>query len=151
MNIPENTNIPNSHETTISQRKGRIGITIVTIYCIIAGLAEIWVGITGNWMGILSTPLKPSFWTALIGIFYLLAGISLIPKKKLGAILGMAFIILEILARVNLVLIGVYPSQGVDLIKSIIGATIALALIIYLITQWEKFDGTVHGIFHKRK
>lgn len=145
MNTLKNTNVPNSHEITIPQRKGHIGITIVTIYCIIAGLAEIWVGITGNWMGILSTPLKPSFWTALIGIFYLLAGISLIPKKKLGAILGIAFIVLEILARVNLVLIGVYPSQGVDLIKSIIGATIALALIIYLITQWEKFDGTVHG------
>lgn len=151
MKTLKNMNIPNSNETTIPQRKSRIGITIVSLYCIIAGLAEIWVGITGNWMGILSTPLKPSFWTALIGIFYVFAGISLLPKKKWGAILGIAFIVLEILARVNLVLVGIYPSHGVDLIKSIIGATIALALIIYLITQWEKFDRTDHAIFLKRK
>ncbi len=150
MIIQKNTNIPNPLETTIPQKKKSVGITVITIYCIIAGLAEIWVGITGNWMGILSTPLQPSFWTSLIGIFYLFAGISLIPQKKLGAILGMAFIVLEILARVNLVLVGVYPSHGVDLIKSIIGASIALALIIYLITQWKRFDGTVHGVFHKR-
>ncbi|NLF52312.1 MAG: hypothetical protein GX577_14380 [Leptolinea sp.] len=144
------SNVLTSKVAINRKRTWHSGVILVAIYCIIAGLAEIWVGITGNWMGILSTPLKPSFWTALIGIFYLLAGISLIPQNKPGAVLGIVFIGLEILARINLVLIGVYPSQGVDLFKSIIGAIIALALIFYLFSQWKKLDGTVHNAFNKK-
>ena len=128
------------YETTAIGETRRTGITIAAAYCIFAGLSEVWVGITGNWMGLLSERLTPSFRTALIGIFYVLAGISLLPKRRTGAILGIIFILLEVLGRVHLVRIGTYPSRGSDFMKSVVGGAIALGLAIYLITQWRKFD-----------
>jgi hypothetical protein len=118
----------------------RTGIAIAAGYCIFAGLSEVWVGITGNWMGLLSKPLKPSFWTALVGSFYVFAGVSLLPQRRTGAILGIIFILLEVLGRVHLVRIGTYPSRGSDFVKSVVGGTIALLLVAYLISQWRKFD-----------
>jgi hypothetical protein len=105
-----------------------------------AGLSEVWVGVTGNWMGLLSKPLKPSFWTALVGTFYVAAGISLLPRRRIGALLGIAFILLELLGRVQLVRIGIYPSRGSDFVKSVVGGAIAILVVAYLATQWRKFD-----------
>ncbi len=128
------------YEATTFPKPRRTGITIVAGYCIFAGLSEVWVGITGNWMGLLSKPLKPSFWTALVGIFYVAAGISLLPKRRTGALLGIVFILLEVLGRVQLVRIGTYPSRGPDFVKSVIGGAIAILVVVYLATQWRKFD-----------
>ena len=90
-----------------------------------------WVGITGNWMGLLSRPLKPSFWTAVVGIYYVAAGISLLPKRRTGALLGIVFILLEVLGRVHLVRIGTYPSTGPDFVKSVFGGAIAILVVVY--------------------
>lgn len=135
------------HHEPMDQRKTanlpkprRTGITIAAGYCIFAGLSEVWVGITGNWMGLLSKPLKPSFRTALVGIFYVAAGISLLPKRRTGALLGIVFILLEVLGRVHLVRIGTYPSRGPDFVKSVVGGTIALLLVVYLASRWREFD-----------
>ncbi len=118
----------------------RTGITVVAGYCIFAGLSEVWVGITGNWMGLLSKPLKPSLWTALVGAFYVAAGISLLSKRKTGALLGMSFILLEVLGRIRLVRSGIYPSRGPDLVKSVVGGAIAILIVVYLVVQWRKLD-----------
>jgi len=91
----------------------------------------VWVGITGNWMGLLSKPLKPSFWTAVVGIYYVAAGISLLPKRRTGALLGIVFILLEVLGRVHLVRIGTYPSTGPDFVKSVFGGAIAILVVVY--------------------
>jgi len=91
----------------------------------------VWVGITGNWMGLLSRPLKPSFWTAVVGIYYVAAGISLLPKRRTGALLGIVFILLEVLGRVHLVRIGTYPSTGPDFVKSVFGGAIAILVVVY--------------------
>jgi hypothetical protein len=113
---------------------------MVAAYCIFAGLSEVWVGISGNWMGVLSTPLKPSLRTALVGTFYVAAGISLLSKRRTGALLGIVLILLEVLGRVYLVRIGRYPSSGPDFVKSVVGGVIAILLVVYLVTQWKKFD-----------
>jgi len=113
---------------------------MVAGYCVFAGLSEVWVGITGNWMGLLSKPLKPSFRTALIGVFYVAAGISLLPKRRGGALLGIVFILLEVLGRVHLVRTGIYPSRGPDAAKSVVGGVIAMLVVVYLATQSRKFD-----------
>ena len=110
----------------------RTGITIVAGYCVFAGLSEMWVGITGNWMGLLSKPLKPSFRTALVGAFYVAAGISLLSKTRAGALLGIVFILLEVLGRVYLIRIGRYPSRGADFVKSVVGGAIAILVVVYV-------------------
>jgi Na+-translocating ferredoxin:NAD+ oxidoreductase RnfD subunit len=115
-----------------------IGITIVIIYTILSGLNEIWVGITGNWMGILAKSLEPSLATVVVGAFYCLAGISLLlTGKKWGAVLSLIFTGAEVLGRFFLVMTGVAPSRGPDLAKIIVGAVIAVCVMIYI--GWQYF------------
>ena len=59
--------------------------------------------------------------------------------KKWGAALGILFIGAEILGRVYLVTTGIAPSNGPDAIKIVIGGAIALALILYIWSQWSRF------------
>ena len=121
--------------------KRPIGITIVGIFAVIAGLGEIVVGFTGNYLGILSHSLTPSFATGLVGSFYSLGGLCLlITRKKWGAVLGILFIAAEIFGRVYLVMTGIAPAAGADAIKILIGAVIALALIIYIVSKWRYFQ-----------
>ena len=91
-------------------------------------------------MGLLSQPLKPSFRTALVGTFYVAAGISLLSQRRTGALLGIVFVLLEVLGRVRLVRIGMYPSRGPDSVKNVVGGAIAILVIVYLATQWRRFD-----------
>jgi hypothetical protein len=133
-------NLMHRREATTSTKPRRTGIAIVGGYCIFAGLSEIWVGITGNWMGLLSRPLKPSSRTALVGTFYVAAGISLLSKRRTGTLLGIVFVLLEILGRVHLVRTGMYPSRGGDLVKIVVGGAIAILIVVYLATQWRKSD-----------
>lgn len=125
---------------TTSSADRRAGLTLTGSYCIVAGLSEIWVGITGSWLGILSTPLKPSSRTALVGACYVAAGISLLSKRRTGALLSIVFILLEVVGRVHLVRIGQYPSRGPDAVKSVVGGVIALFLAVYVANQCRKFD-----------
>jgi hypothetical protein len=115
------------------------GIVATGVFAIVAGLGEIIVGVTGNYLGILSKPLEPSAVTALVGASYSLGGAFILTLTKWGAALGMALIAAEILGRIYLVATGVAPSTGPDAIKIALGAAIALALIGYVASQWRRF------------
>jgi hypothetical protein len=125
---------------TASSADRRPELTLAGGYCIFAGLLEIWVGITGNWLGILATTLKPSLWTALVGACYVAAGTSVLSKRRTGALLGVVFILLDVVGRVHLVRIGTSRSIGPDVIKSVVGGVIALFVAAYVANQWRKFD-----------
>ena len=117
------------------------GMTIVAVAAIIMGFGEIVVGVTGNYLGILSTSIKPALSTAMIGAFYSLGGLSLlITRKKWGAALSISFICAEILGRVYLVWIGIAPSHGSDVVKIVIGGAIALSLVVYIGSKWKYFN-----------
>jgi hypothetical protein len=119
-------------------RTRHLGITIVAIFAIIAGIGEMIVGLTGNLLGILSTPLTPSISTVILGSFYTLGGLSFLTMRKWGAALGMIFVAAEMLGRVHLVAIGVVPASRNDAIEMIIGGVIALAVIVCVSSQWDK-------------
>jgi hypothetical protein len=121
-------------------RTRHLEISIVAVFAIIAGLGEIVVGFTGNYLGILSKNITPSFSTVVIGAFYSLGGLCLLTMKKWGAALGILFIGAEILGRIYLVMAGIAPSTGTDAIKIVIGGAIALALILYIWSQWSRFN-----------
>jgi hypothetical protein len=124
---------------TISRTR-HIGITAVSIFAIVAGLGEIVVGFTGNYLGILSKDIRPSFSTAVVTAFYSVGGLSLLTMRKWGAVLGVLFISAEILGRVYLVMAGIAPSSGGDALKVVIGGAIALAVILCICSQWKKFE-----------
>jgi hypothetical protein len=115
------------------------GIVAAGVFAIVAGLGEIIVGVTGNSLGILSKSLEPSAGTALVGACYSLGGAFILNSTKWGAGLGMALIAAEILGRIYLVATGVAPSTGPDAIKIAVGAAVALALIGYVASQWQRF------------
>jgi hypothetical protein len=117
-----------------------IGITLVSTFAIICGLGEVVVGITGNYLGILSKNMQPSFSTALVGAFYSLGGFSLLTMRRWGAVLGILFLGAEILGRVYLVMAGITPSAGFDAIKILVGGIIALSLVIYVGSKWKEFN-----------
>jgi len=115
------------------------GIVAAGVFAIVAGLGEIIVGVTGNYLGILSKPLEPSAVTVLVGACYCLGGVFILTLRKWGAALGLALIAAEILGRIYLVATSVAPSTGPDAIKIAVGAVIALALIGYVASQWRRF------------
>ena len=127
-------------KTAHSGKQGRgWGIVAEGVFAIAAGFGEIIVGVTGNFLGILSKPLEPSAVTALVGACYSLGGAFILTSKKWGAALGMVLIAAEILGRIYLVTTGVAPSSGPDAIKIAVGAAIALTLIGYVASQWRRF------------
>jgi hypothetical protein len=116
------------------------GIALVGAFATIAGIGEIIVGLTGNYLGILAHSFPPATSTVIIGVFYSLGGLSILTMRKLGAALGILIIACEISGRLYLVMIGIVPSTGGDAIKIVIGGLIALAVIGYVASQWKKFD-----------
>jgi hypothetical protein len=121
-------------------RTRHLGITLVSIFAVIAGLGEVVVGFTGNTLGILSKDLKPNAATAIVGAFYSLGGLALLTMKKWGAVLGILFISAEIVGRVYLVSVGIAPSSGEGVVKIVIGGAIALGVVLYVCSQWNNFD-----------
>jgi len=117
------------------------GIVAAGIFALIAGIGEVVVGFTGNYLGILGNRMAPSFSTGVVGVFYSLGGFFLlITRKKWGAVLGMSFIGAEILGRIYLVATGVAPGKGFDAIKILIGGLIAFGLIVYVCFKWKTFE-----------
>lgn len=117
------------------------GVIVVGIFAVIAGLGEVVVGFTGNYLGILSNSMTPSFSTGVVGLFYSLGGFFLlITRKKWGAVLAISFIGAEILGRIYLIAIGIAPGNGFDAVKILAGGLIALSLIIYILFKWRSFD-----------
>lgn len=116
-----------------------IGIIVVGIFAFIAGLGEVVVGFTGNYLGILAHDIDPSFATGLTGVFYSLGGLLILSRRKWGVALGMFFLGAEIAGRIYLVATGTVPASGADAVKVLIGGLIALALIIYVALHWKCF------------
>jgi hypothetical protein len=118
----------------------RLGIILISIFAILSGINEVVVGLTGNFLGILSEPIPPSFATVIVGAFYSLAGSFLLTMKKWGAVLGILFLNAEVVGRIYLVLRGIAPSKGGDARKILVGGLIALALVVYVGFQRKKVD-----------
>jgi hypothetical protein len=102
-----------------------------------AGIGEIVVGFTGNYLGILSNPIAPSMATAIIGALYSLGGLFILTMRKWRAAIGIFFVGAEVLGRIYLVATGIAPSSGPDAMKIAFGGAIALALIVYVLSQWR--------------
>ena len=117
----------------------RLGIIVVGIFAVIAGVGEIIVGLTGNYLGILSHSMTPAPAPAIVGALYSLGGLFILTLRKWGAALGIGFITAEIAGRVYLVATGAAPSAGSDAIKIVVGGLIAVGVIAYVLTQWTKF------------
>ena len=109
------------------------GVLIVAVTLIVFGLGEVWVGWSGNYLGILSTRMPRSAATAVVGMFYILGGVALLSTRRTwGTVLGLVFIGLEVLGRIYLVAVGIAPRKGGDLFKIVVGGVIAVGFMLYI-------------------
>ena len=109
------------------------GVLIVAVTVIVFGLGEVWVGWSGNYLGILSTRMPTSAVTAIVGMFYILGGVALlITPRTWGTVLSLIFIGAEVLGRIYLVIVGVAPRRGADLTKIVVGGVIAVGFMLYI-------------------
>ena len=83
----------------------RVRIALLGVFATIAGIGEMIVGLTGNYLSILAHSIPPATSTIIIGAFYSLGGLSILTMRKLGAAIA-----LRTLGRLYLVMIGIAPS-----------------------------------------
>ena len=115
------------------EQKRPRGVLIAAAALIVFGLGEVWVGWKGNYLGILSSRLPTSAATAVVGMFYVLAGITLLTtRSRWGTVLGLLFIAAEVAGRAYLVLTGIAPHSGGDFFKIIVGGLIAVGFMLYI-------------------
>ena len=81
---------PAQNQPMIEKTKtgSRVGIALVGAFATVAGIGEIVVGLTGNYLGILAHSIPPATSTIIIGAFYSLGGLSILTMRKSGAALG---------------------------------------------------------------
>ena len=70
----------------------RVGIALVGAFATVAGIGEIVVCLTGNYLGILAHSIPPAASTMIMGAFYSLGGLAILTMRKSGAALGILFI-----------------------------------------------------------
>jgi|SRR6516165_6490792 hypothetical protein len=118
------------HDTTGKRPRD---VLLMGAIAIIFGFDEIYVGLFGNYLGILSHAIRPSVSTAAVGLFYSLGGFALfLTRRRWGTIASLVFIGAEVAGRAYLVGTGVASSTGPDFLKIIIGGAIAIALMAYI-------------------
>ncbi len=116
-------------------------ITILGVFMLLAGLAEVVTGITHNFFGITTSSLNVFTFTSMaIGLFYAAAGMLMLLMKKWAAALALVLLGADILGRIALVAAGLYPVDSARNTFAIIAGTAIAALIAaYVGWKWKSF------------
>ncbi len=122
--------------------KRPLGLTLVGCFALIAGLGEIVVGFTGNYLHILARPMPPSISTGIVGAFYSLGGLFILTGKRWGVLVGVLFVAAEIGGRIYLVSGGIAPSTGADAVKILVGGIVAVSVIVYALSHWRRLPSS---------
>ncbi len=118
-----------------------LGITLVAILMILFGLIEVVTSFTHHFVGISTSPtLLFTASAAVIGLCYAVGGGLILTMKKGAAALAIVLLLVDILGRIALVVVGLYPLNSLEQIIGIVGGTaIAIAFAVYIRTQWAVF------------
>jgi hypothetical protein len=110
-------------------------ILIICSLLIIFGVAEIYAAFSHNFFGISTSKESiAEYSSALIGSFYVVAGLSLIPATRRGAILAVSFLILDVIGRLVLVVSGYYLMNSLENSAGMaVGTLIAVIFAIYVV------------------
>jgi hypothetical protein len=116
-------------------------ITIVAFLMILFGLIEVVTSFTHSFLGITtSQAILFTYSAATIGIFYVIAGLLILTMKKWAAALAIILLAADIIGRIALVGIGLYPLNSLEQYIGIIaGTTIAMIFAIYIGWKWNSF------------
>jgi len=137
--VNEQRGIKKSMEA-VNQGRPR-GIIIVAFLMILFGLAEVVTGFTHNFFGITTSQVTIfTYSAAAIGAFYVVAGLLILTMRKWAAALAIMLLGADIIGRVALVVVGLYPIDSLKNTLGIIaGTVIAIIFAIYIGWKWKSF------------
>ena len=117
------------------------GVIIVAFLMILFGLAEVMTGFTHNFFGIATSGVTTfTYSAAAIGGFYVVAGLLILTMRKWAAALAIVLLGSDIIGRVVLVVIGLYPTNSLEnTLGMIAGTSIAVIFAIYIGWKWKTF------------
>jgi len=117
------------------------GIVIVAFLMILFGLAEVVTGFTHNFFGITTSRVTIfTYSSAAIGAFYVVAGLLILTMQKWAAALAIMLLGADIIGRVALVVVGLYPTDSLENTLGIIaGTVIAVIFATYIGWEWKFF------------
>jgi hypothetical protein len=117
------------------------GIIIVAFLMILFGLAEVVTGFRHNFFGITTSGITIfTYSAAAIGAFYVVAGLLILTMRKWAAALAIVLLGADIIGRVALVVVGLYPTDFLENTLGIIaGTVIAVIFAIYIGWKWRSF------------
>jgi len=123
-------------------RSRPVGITIVGLWMIPFGLAEVTTAFTHNFFGIKTSALNAAtYLSALIGVLYAAAGILVLTMKRRAAAVALLLLAAVIVGRVALVASGLYPTDSAENTLAIIaGTTIVAVFAVYIARKWRSFN-----------
>lgn len=124
----------------VNQRRP-IGIIIAAAFAILAGVAEVVTGFSHTFFGITTSSVAIfTYSSALIGVFYVAAGLLILTMRRWAAALALVLLGADIVGRLAFVFTGLYPTSSLKNILSIIAGTLIVALVaLYIGWKWKSF------------
>jgi hypothetical protein len=118
-----------------------LGIIAVAALMILFGLAEIATGFTHYFFGITTSAARAlTYSSALIGAFYAAAGLLILTMKRWAAGLAIVLLGADIAGRILLVATGLYPTDTLKNMLSIVAGTVIVAILaIYIWLKRRSF------------
>jgi hypothetical protein len=122
-------------------RSRPLGIIVAAAFTVIAGLAEVVTGFTHNFFGITTSSVTVfTYSAAVIGLFYLAAGLLILTMRRWAAALALMLLGADIVGRLVLVVTGLYPTDSLKNTLSVIAGTVLVALVaLYIGWKWKSF------------
>jgi hypothetical protein len=124
-----------------STNKRPLTITIIALLMILFGIIEVITAFTHNFLGITTSQAALFTYSAVaIGALYIIAGLLILTMKKWAASLAIILLSADVIGRVTLIGIGLYPLNSNEQVFSIIaGTAIAIIFAIYIGLMWNSF------------
>jgi hypothetical protein len=122
-------------------RSRPFGIIVAAAFTVLAGLAEVVTGFTHNFFGVTtSSATLFTYSAAVIGLFYLAAGLLILTMRRWAAALALVLFGADIIGRLVLIVTGLYPTDSLKNTLSVIAGTVLVALVALSIGwKWKSF------------
>lgn len=122
-------------------RRRPAGVTAVAILMIVFGLAEVTMGFTHRFLGLSTSPDAISTWAgSAIGVCYAVAGVLVLSMRKRAAGVAIVLLVADVLGRIGMVVLGLYPLDSVRQIAAVsVGTAVVAVFGVYIGLNWAAF------------
>lgn len=118
------------------------GIVVVALLMMTFGLAEVATGITHHVFGISTARVTLSAYAgAAIGVIYAVAGLLILSMKRRAAALATPLLVADIIGRIAMAVMGLYPVDSLkQTLAIILGTALAAGFAIYITWKRSAFN-----------